>query len=200
MICTDRSCPGCHFNKPNKSPRLKFHQEVGCPAITKHGYVCKKDVTEAAMIVERFNSHFPKPQPHGTRITGACRATEDAGPEDTTSAIQVHYPSIPPTLPALPTLPDHPVPPSVPPYPAISHLTNQVSPPPSLNGFTDLYLLDSEDDSVFGEMVGNDKINPIKPISSYIISPLVVSLEHLPPKVAKKRQKTLHRHQLASVR
>ena len=39
-------------------------------------------------------------------------------------------------------------------------------------------------------MVDYDKINPIKSISRYIRPPLVVALEHLPPKVAKKRRKT----------
>ena len=28
-----KSCPGCHFNHPEDSPRIKFHQEVGCLAL-----------------------------------------------------------------------------------------------------------------------------------------------------------------------
>ena len=38
MIREDKSCPGCHFNHPNDSPRLKFHHEVGCLALAKYGY------------------------------------------------------------------------------------------------------------------------------------------------------------------
>ena len=49
-------------------------------------------------------------------------------------------------------------------------------------------------------MVGNDNNNLIKYISSYIRFPLVVSLERLPPKVVKKRCKTLHQRQLSSIR
>ena len=39
MIREDKSCPGCHFNHPEDSPKLKFHQEVGCPELAKHGYI-----------------------------------------------------------------------------------------------------------------------------------------------------------------
>ena len=39
MVRSDTSFPGCHFNKPNDSPHLKFHQEVGFPALKKHGYI-----------------------------------------------------------------------------------------------------------------------------------------------------------------
>ena len=99
----------------------------------------------------------------------------------------------------MPTPPDYPVPPLAPPAPDIVHLPNQIAPLPSSNGFSDLYSLDSEDDSVFDEMVGNDKINCIKSISTYIRSPLVVA-NHAPPKVTKKRRKTLCRRQLYSTR
>ena len=82
------------------------------------------------------------------------------------------------------------VPPPAPPAPDILHLPNQVAPSPSSKRFADLYLLYSEYDSVFDEMVGNDKFNPIKSISGYIRSPLVVA-NHPPPKVAKKRRRNL---------
>ena len=41
MMREDKSCPGCHFNHPDGSPRLKFHQDVGYPALAKHGYICR---------------------------------------------------------------------------------------------------------------------------------------------------------------
>ena len=66
-ISTDRSCPRCHFNKPNESLRLKFHQEVGYPALSKHGCVCKNNVMEVSKIVDQFNSQFSNPDPNGTR-------------------------------------------------------------------------------------------------------------------------------------
>ena len=140
IIRTGRSCPRCHFNKPDELLRLKFHKEAGWPDLAKHGYFCKKDVTEAATIVCRFNSQFPKAQPCVTRSTGACRAIEDAGSEDTVSARWVHSPSIPSTIPVVITLPDHLVTPSAPPAPYMAHLQNKVDPPSSSNGFTDLKL------------------------------------------------------------
>ena len=56
----DKSCLGCHFNHPDDSPRLKFHQDMGCPELAKHDYICRKDVTESAKVVDRFNNKFPK--------------------------------------------------------------------------------------------------------------------------------------------
>ena len=60
MMQEDKSCPGCHFNHPNDSPSLKFHQDVGCVALAKHGYICRKYVTASAKVVDRFNNKFPK--------------------------------------------------------------------------------------------------------------------------------------------
>ena len=60
MIREDKSCPGCQFNHPEDSPKLKFHQEVGCPALAKHGYLCHKDVTASAKIANKFNTKFPR--------------------------------------------------------------------------------------------------------------------------------------------
>ena len=56
----DKSCPGCHLNYPDDFPRLKFHQDVGCPVLAKHGYIFRKDVTASAKVVDRFNNKFPK--------------------------------------------------------------------------------------------------------------------------------------------
>ena len=66
----------------------------------------------------------------------------------------------------MPTLKYHPVPPMAPPAPDVAYIPNQVAPPPSLKVFADIYLPYSEDNSVFNEMVGNDKMNPIKSIST----------------------------------
>ena len=60
MMHKDKSCLGCHFNKPDDSPRLKFRQEAGCPVLAKHGYIFRKDVTASATIVYQFNTKFPR--------------------------------------------------------------------------------------------------------------------------------------------
>ena len=95
MVRSDTSCPGCHFNKPDDPPRLKFHQEVGCPALEKHGHICRKDVTALATIVKKSNKKPPR-TPYQPRQTEARRASEETGSE-TASASQVHSPSIPTT-------------------------------------------------------------------------------------------------------
>ena len=59
MIQEDKSCPGCHFNHPEDSPWLKFHQEVGCLELAKHGHLCQKDVMESAKVVDKFNIKLP---------------------------------------------------------------------------------------------------------------------------------------------
>ena len=119
--------------------------------------------------------------------------------EDVASAQRVHSPPIPSTPYPLPTITYHQVMPPAPPAPAIPHLPNQVAPPQSLNGFYDLYYSESYDNSILYGMVGSND-NPIKSISSYIISPLVLELDHIPPKVAKKQCKTLNRHKISSIR
>ena len=39
MVHSNTSCMGFHFNKPNDSTCLKFHQEVVCTDLEKHGYI-----------------------------------------------------------------------------------------------------------------------------------------------------------------
>lgn len=91
------------------------------------------------------------------------------------------------------------MPPLAPTAPDIEHLPNKTAPPTSSNSFPDLYSPESEDDSVFDEMVGNDIINPIKSIGIYIRYPLVV-VNNPPHNVAKKRCKTIRKRQVASIR
>ena len=149
--------------------------------------------------MDRFKSQFSNPHTRGARITVAHCATEYNISEDVASTIQVHSPSFPPTVSMVPTPTEYPMTLLLHPAPDIAHLPDQLAPPPSSNGYADLYLSNSEDNSFFIEMVVNDKINPIKSISSCIISPLVVP-NYPPPKVAKKRHKNLCRRQLTSIR
>ena len=161
--------------------------------------MCKKDVTETATIVDIFNDQFPKAQTRGSRFTRPPRIIDNTGMEDTELVIQVNSPPIPSTPSSITTLPDHQVLPPAPLDLAITHIPNQVFPPPSSNGFSDLYSSESVYNSISNEMVGSNN-NPIKSISRYIRYYLVLSLNHIPPKVDKKRLKTLHWRQFASIR
>ena len=60
MMQEENSCPGCHFNHPDDSTRLRFHQNLGCPVFAKHGYIFQKDVTASAKLVGLFNTKLPK--------------------------------------------------------------------------------------------------------------------------------------------
>ena len=60
MMQEDKSCPGCHYNHPEYTPQLKFHQEVVCPALSKHGYLFRKYVKASAKVVDKFDTNFPK--------------------------------------------------------------------------------------------------------------------------------------------
>ena len=87
----ENSCPGFYFNKTDDYPRLKFHQEVGCPVLEDHGYIFWKDVKALATIVDQFNKKSPRTicQPCTTR-TGARQASEEMVSE-TDSARRVQY-------------------------------------------------------------------------------------------------------------
>ena len=74
----DKYFPGCHFNKPNDYLRLNLHQEVGWAALAKHGYICRKDITESATIVDEFNTKFPRMNDQScTRKPVENRVSED---------------------------------------------------------------------------------------------------------------------------
>ena len=59
MMIEDKSFMGCHFNHLDDSTKQMVHQEVGFPALAKHGYICQKDVRASAKVVGRFNTKFP---------------------------------------------------------------------------------------------------------------------------------------------
>ena len=60
MMRDDKSCTGCHLNKPYDPPRLKLQQEVGCLAFAKNNYILRKDVKTSATIVDQFNNKFAR--------------------------------------------------------------------------------------------------------------------------------------------
>ena len=142
MMCKDKSCPGCNFNHPEDYPRLKFLQEVRYPALANHGYLCRKDVTESATIVDQFNSKPPKmTDQYCTKKPVAKRVSDDEA-SDHVSARWVYFPSIPSPL----------IDSSMPPYHPGKNLIllpNQSAQIPTSNGYANLYSFDPEGQPVF---------------------------------------------------
>ena len=60
IMWEDKSCTGGHFNYTDESPRLKFHQDLGCPSLAKLGYILRKDVTASAKVVDLLNNKVPR--------------------------------------------------------------------------------------------------------------------------------------------
>ena len=94
MMQEDKSCPGCHFNHPDDSPKLKFHQDMGCLELAKHGYICQKDVTASAKVVYWFNTKFPKRIDQSQANKPVAKRISDDSSSDQISARRVHSPSI----------------------------------------------------------------------------------------------------------
>ena len=167
MMCNDKSCPGFHFNKPDDSPRIKFHQEVGFPALSKNGYIFWKDVIALATTIDQFNKKFPSMTDQSCPSKPVAKRVSEDTASDHVSARRVHSPSIHST-----ELPPHPplksrVPPS-PPEKNLLLLKNQAAPMPTSNGYVDLYSSNSDNNPVFDEMVSNDKtVNSIHTYSVY---------------------------------
>ena len=138
MIREDKSCPWCHFNPPEDSPQLKFHQEVGCPALVKYGYIYRNCVTESAKVVDKFNNKFPKmTDPYRTSKPVAKRVSYNLS-YDQFSAIQVHSPSISNSTLDSTMTPD-------PIAKNVLLMPNQVAPILPSNSYTNIYSSDSED-------------------------------------------------------
>ena len=144
MMQEDKSCLGCHFNHPDNSPRLKFHQDVGCPALAKHGYIYWKDVTASAKVVDRFNNKFSNMKDQSRKIKPVAKRVSDNSSSDQVYDRRFHPPSISKsTLDSTAT-----------PYPIANTLLlmpNRVAPIPASNGYNNLYSLYSDDDPVFGK-------------------------------------------------
>ena len=99
MMQEDKSCPGCHYNHPEYTPQLKFHQEVVCPALSKHGYLFRKYVKASAKVVDNFNTKFPKITDKSRTSKPLAKRLSDDLASEHVAARWVHYPSIsnPPT-------------------------------------------------------------------------------------------------------
>ena len=136
MIREDNSHPGCHYNHPKDSPRIKFHQEVGFPALAKHGYLCRKDFTASKTIVDQFNTKFPKITDQFVTSKPMAKRVSYEKAYDHVSARQVHSPSIP--IPPI----DSSVPPASP-EKNLLLLPNQAAPMPTFDGYANLYSSDS---------------------------------------------------------
>ena len=81
---------GCHFNHPKESSKLKFFQEVGCPALSKHAYICWKDVTALAKVVDRFNTKFPRITDHTQENKPVAKRISDESSSNQVSSRRVH--------------------------------------------------------------------------------------------------------------
>ena len=53
MVGAEASCPGCHFR--GDAVKLKFHQEVDCPELSKNSYVCHKDKAATEVVTTKFS-------------------------------------------------------------------------------------------------------------------------------------------------
>ena len=142
MMRENKSCPGFHFNHPHDSPKLYFHQEVGCPALAKHGYIFRKDVTASSKIVDRLNTKFPRMTDQAQANKPVAKRISDNYSSNQVSARHVHSPSISNTT-IESTVSPAPIANTVLPMP------DRVAPTPTSNGYNNLYSLDSDDNPVF---------------------------------------------------
>ena len=173
----DKSCPGCHFNHPEDPPRLKLHQDVGCPALAKHGYICGKDVTASSKVLDKFSKKYPKitDQSHTSNPVEKIVCNDLAS--DQFSARRVHSPSIlnSALYSRVPTAPIEN---------NLLLLPNQAAPTSASNGYADIYSSDSEDKPVFKKMVSNYKT--VKSINIYSVVPprLTLASDLVQPKTS----------------
>ena len=181
---------GVSFQSPWRFLKLKFYQEVGCPALAKHGYLCRKDVTASAKIVDKFNTKFPRNTYPAKFLKPAAKIVSDDSSSDQISARHVHSPSISNTT----------IESTIPPAlinNSVLLVPNCAAPPLNSNGYNDLYSSDSDKDPVFEEMVDSNPI--IKTINTYIVVPPNLTLVRPPPKVLKKQRKIRGRTRLATI-
>ena len=94
MMREDRSFLGCQFNHPNDPPRLKFHQDVGCPALVRNGYIFRKDVTASSKLVDRFNTKFPNMTDQAKANKPVAKQISEESSSNQIYARQVNPPSI----------------------------------------------------------------------------------------------------------
>ena len=98
MIREDQSCTGCHLNHPKDSLKLKFHQEVVCLALSKHGYIWHKDVTVSAKTVDKFKTKFPRNAFPAKVIKPTAKRVSDDSSSYQISARHIHSSSISNTM------------------------------------------------------------------------------------------------------
>ena len=145
---------GVPLQPPRRPLKLKFQQEVGCPVLAKHGYICRKDVTELSKIVDWFNIKFPQMTYQAQVNKPVAKQISDYSSSDQISDRHVHYPSI------LKTTIDSTVTPA-PIENIVLLMPNRAAPTPTSNGYNNICSSDSDDDPVFEEMVDSNSINTI---------------------------------------
>ena len=190
MMQEDKSCLGCHVNHPDDSPRLKFHQDVGCPSLTNHGYISRKDVTASAKVVYRFNNKFPNMTDQDRTNKPVAKRLSENSSSGQVSARQVHSPSVSnSTLDS--TVPLAPI------ANTFILMPNRVAPIPTSNGYNDLCSLYSDDEPVFKEIVDSKNLDPI---NTFLVVPQPITLARTPTKVLKKQPKIIGKTILATIK
>ena len=122
-----KSCSECHFNHSYDPPKLKFHQDVVFLALAKHVFICRKDVTASAKVVDQFNNKFPKNKDQARANKPVSKRVSDESSSNQVSARQFHSPSI--SNSAIDS--------TVPPAPianTVLLVPNRVAPTPTSNG------------------------------------------------------------------
>ena len=179
------------FRSPQRLPEVKSHQEVGCPALAKHGYIFRKDVTTSAKIMDKFNTKFSCNIDQARVNKHATKRLSDYSLSDEISARHVHPPSISNTTIDSTVSPD-----SI--YNVAFLTPNRAAPTPTYNGYNDIYSSESEDNPVFEEMVDSSPI--IKTINTYTVIPPKLTLVSTSPNVLKKKRKIRGRTILTTIK
>ena len=191
MMWEETICPERHFNHLDDSPRLKFYQEVGCPVLAKHGYICRKYVTASAKVVDRFNNKFPRITDQAQISRPVTKRVSDDSSSNQVSARRIHSPSIS----------NYTLDSTVPPALIVKNVLlvpNHVASIPTSDGYTDIYSSDSGDEPLFEEMFSNFKT--VKSINTYSLVPQLLTLASTPTKVLNKQRKIRGREKIATIK
>ena len=129
---------GVSFQSPKDSPKLKLHQEVGCPALAKHGYLYHKDVTVSAKIMDKFNTKFTCNTDPAKFLKPAAKTISDDSSSDQILAGHFHLPSISNT-----TIESTILPASI--NNSVLLMPNRAAPPLTSNKYNDLYSSESDE-------------------------------------------------------
>ena len=169
---------------------IKFNQDLGCPALAKHGYICLKDVTASYKLLDRFNNKSPKIKDQDQTSNPVSKRVSDDYSSNQVPPRRVHLLSVSnSTLDS--TMPQAPIENTVLPMPY------HVPPIPTSNRYNAIYSSDSDDGPLFEEMVAGKNL---KPINTYSVLPQLFTLASTPNKVLKKKRKIRDRTRIVTIK